>query len=159
VMAVLQVEDRSGSIEIVVFPDLYESVRDSITEEAVLVVQARVEERNEELQLVAQAIADPRELLRELTRSSRVVHVRLPVSDNVDDDIEQMHELRELFSQFPGDDEVVLHLPVGDREIVLRARLHVDWCEDFVRVVTSVLAGKGAVWVEEHRLETLLDAA
>jgi len=94
-----------------------------------------------------------------LTRSSRVVHVRLPVSDNVDDDIEQMHALRELFSQFPGDDEVVLHLPVGDREIVLRARLHVDWCEDFVRVVTSILAGKGAVWVEEHRLETLLDAA
>jgi len=159
VMAVLQVEDRSGSSEIVVFPDLYESARELIREEATLVFQARVEERNEELQLVAQAILDPRELLRDVFPSARRVHLRLPVTDDVERDIEHMHALRELLAQFPGEDELYLHLPVGNREIVLRTRLRVDWCEDFAHVVRSALAGEGAIWVEEQTSPALLDAA
>lgn len=159
VMAVLQVEDRSGSVELVVFPDLYEQVRDLITEEAVLAVQARVEERNEELQLVAQALSDPRGLLDEVTTPVRAVHIRLPISDSSERDIEVMHALRELLSQFPGDDALYLHLPVGGREVVLRARLRVDWCEDFARVVSAALSGRGSVWVEDERPQPLLDAA
>ncbi|MDW8059039.1 MAG: DNA polymerase III subunit alpha [Thermomicrobium sp.] len=160
VMAVLQVEDRSGSVEVVVFPDLYESARDLLREEAVVALQARVEERNEELQLVAQAVLDANELLQRARQSTRSVHIRLPVSPSVDDDIAQMHALRELLGQFPGDDELYLHLPLGGREMVLRARLRVDWCEDFVRVVGATLSGRGgAVWVEEQPATALLDAA
>ncbi len=158
IMAVLQVEDRSGTIEVVVFPDLYEAHRDLISDEAVLAIQAKVEERNDELQLVAQAIQDPREILRTISSPTRIVHLRFPVSTNADQDIARMHELRELLAQFPGDDELRIHLPLGNREVVLATRLRVDWCEDFVRVLESAL-GQGAVWIEETIGNRLRDAA
>lgn len=158
VMAVLQVEDRSGSIEVVAFPDVYEATRDWLTEEAIVVIQARVEERNDELQLVAQSIEDARTLATRDTPVTRIVHLRLPMSPSVDRDIELMHELRDLLAHFPGDDVLHLHLPTSRGEIELATRLRVDWCADLQRVLASLL-GPDAAWVEIVERDSLRDAA
>jgi DNA polymerase-3 subunit alpha len=158
VMAVLQLEDRSGTIEAVVFPDLYETTRERLAEESIVLLQARVEERNEELQLVVESVADPREELRNLVQPSRIVHVRLPITTSVDEDIERMHALRDLLVTFAGDDEVRIHLPLAQGEIVLASRLRVDWCADFARVIEATL-GAGSVWVEERTALELASAA
>ena len=50
-------EDLSGSVEVTVWPDLYEQTRDLWAEGNILIVLVRVRERNERLQISAQQVA------------------------------------------------------------------------------------------------------
>ena len=147
VMAVCQLEDRSGSIELVVFPDLYEESKDLLAEDMVLRVTARVDVRNEEVQLIAQQIrlAQAGGPVDEPEPST--VHLRLPVTADPDQDIAAMHRLRDLLAEFPGEDLLILHLPTGDGEVLLRPSLRVDWCADLARVLEEAL-GPEQVWCE-----------
>lgn len=147
VMVVLELEDRSGSIEVVVFPDLYEREGHLIQQDALLLVQARVEERAEMLQLVAQSLTDSRRLLtRQADESALTVHLRLPRGSSLEADIQCMQQIRDHLCHFPGEDRLLLHLPLARGEVILESGLAVDWCDDFARVMTG-LVGPNAVWV------------
>ena len=52
-MAVAEVEDLDGSIEVVAFPRLYEQTKDLWTQDSILCIEGRVELRNDRLQVVA----------------------------------------------------------------------------------------------------------
>ena len=69
----------------------------------------------------------------------REVQLRLPMSDDVEGDIQTMHRIRELFDQFQGDDRVVIHVACGTKQKRLRAGVRVDWCDDVARAVVEML--------------------
>ena len=55
-MAFAELEDPSTTLEVVIFPRTYEEARGLLTEDALLLVQARVEVRDDEAKLIAQRI-------------------------------------------------------------------------------------------------------
>ena len=82
--------------------------------------------------------------------STRQVHIAL-ASDASDsnDRIDQMQHVLAIVREHDGDDEVVVHLRVGDDDLPMRSRtLKVEWNE-MLRTELENLLGAKAVWVEE----------
>jgi len=137
-MAVCELEDQSGSIESVVFPDLYDSASDLLHEDAVLRITARVDNRNDRIQLV---VTNVTRMSTEKPVPVRVreIHLHLVASPDLDEDIRRMHQVRELFDEFPGDDRVILHVSAGDCKTELSAGLGVDWCDDVAAALADLI--------------------
>jgi hypothetical protein len=57
-MAIATIEDLQGSIEVVVFPRLYEQTRPTWTEGRILLVAGRIDHKGEEISLLADLAAD-----------------------------------------------------------------------------------------------------
>jgi DNA polymerase-3 subunit alpha len=146
-MAVCHLEDQSGTLEMVLFPDLYEATHELLVEDAVVKVSAKVDNRNDRIQLIAQAVSQPTPASE--TVVTRVTHIHLPVSADVDHDIAVMRQLRVLFDAFPGDDTIILHLPVRGGEMKLQPGRGIDWGPDLALALEELL-GPGTTTVEEQ---------
>lgn len=148
VMAICQFEDQSGSIEAVIFPDLYESVSDLVHEDAVIRVAARVDSRNDRIQLVATNISRM-STEKPIPVHFREIHLHLVASPDLDTDIRTMHQIRELFDEFPGDDRITLHVSAGEHKTDLTAGFGVDWCDD-VAAALAELIGPESIDITER---------
>ncbi len=102
-MAILQLEDLTGSCEAVVFPKTYARLSDFLMLEARLLIWASVDKRDDRVQLIiddCRLIDDLRLLLVDLLPSEA-------------SDIEVQHRLREcLYKHRPGKDELGVKVPV-----------------------------------------------
>ncbi len=102
-MAILQLEDLTGSCEAVVFPKSYARLADHLMAEARLLVWAAVDRRDERVQLIVddcRAIDDLRLLLVELDPDQAC-------------DVAVQHKLREcLHAHRPDQDELGVRVPV-----------------------------------------------
>jgi DNA polymerase-3 subunit alpha len=152
-MAVCQLEDQSGSIEAVFFPELFESKADLLFEDSIVRVTAKIDSRNDRVQLVASAVNAVNDE-KPLPIKVREVQLRFPISDDVEGDIQTMHRVRELFDQFLGDDRVVIHVACGAEQKRLRAGVQVDWCDDVARAVVELLGPNSYELVEREELPT-----
>ncbi len=117
-MAVFDLEDLGGSVEVTVFPKTMAEYGHKLEEDAIVLVRGRLDDRRG---------AVPKILCHEVEvvemgdlPSSRPVRLRLPI-DRVSRST--VDELKELLSAHPGDAEVYLHL--GDRQVL---RLPADYC-------------------------------
>jgi DNA polymerase III subunit alpha len=150
-MAIVELEDMTGSIEIVCFPDMYDESHELLVEDSPIRVSARVEKRNDSLQLLCQSVnaLDMEEPpAPEPIRFNEVI-VNLPVSEDLDSDIELMRRLRSVLDEFPGDDRLVLKLPKNGHHVTLRSSLTIDWCFD-VEMALSEILGEDRVEVSER---------
>mgnify|MGYP001260738309 FL=1 len=157
VMAVCQLEDRSGSIELVLFPDLYDEVKAELTEDTVVRVTARVDMRNDQLQLVGLSLRllNPEEAATTPPEPETVtiVHIRLPATGSLAQDIATMHQVRDACTLFSGDDTLYIHVPLRgsknkNSEVILEAGVRVAWTPEFQHSLQQLL-GPDEVWVEQ----------
>ena len=122
-MAILQLEDLTGSCEAVVFPKSYARLSDHLMAEARLLVWAGVDRRDERVQLIiddCRAIDDLNVLLVELNPAQA-------------SDIAVQHKLRECLNQHrPDREELGVKVPVvaevRDRSSIRYVRLGSQFC-------------------------------
>jgi DNA polymerase-3 subunit alpha len=148
-MAVLEYEDMTGTIELVAFPETYQTFQDAWEVDNVIEVEAKIDRRGEQLQLICERVFDSIEMLGP-RQSSRQVHIAL-VSDAADSDarIDEMQRVLEILREHDGDDEVVVHLRVGEDDFPMRSRtLKVEWNE-MLQSELERLLGPSSVWVEQ----------
>jgi len=140
IMAYATLEDLTGSVDIVLFPRTFEQTRLLFEPDKVVVVQGKVDARAGSTRATGAAPADL-ELEGEVETASLVadmawlwddpecvpvsrrqlVHVRIPSSD-----ADLAERLEAVLARHPGTDDVVLHVQVGSREVVVNAdRYHV----------------------------------
>jgi DNA polymerase-3 subunit alpha len=142
IMAYAQLEDLTGSVDVVLFPRVFEQTRLLFEPDKVVVVHGRVDARAGSTRATGAAAAsvDP-ELEAEVEVASivaemawlwddpecvpmsrrQLVHVRIP-----SDDEGLAERLEAVLARHPGTDEVVLHVVVGSREVTVHAdRYHV----------------------------------
>jgi DNA polymerase-3 subunit alpha len=143
IMAYATLEDLTGTVDIVLFPRTFEQVRTLFEPDKVLVVQGKVDARAGSTRATGSGGAAPidPELEPEVETASvvadmawlwddpdcipvarrQLVHVRIPSSD------EGLAErLESVLARHPGEDQVVLHVVVGNREVIVNAdRYHV----------------------------------
>jgi DNA polymerase III subunit alpha len=142
IMAYASLEDLTGSVDIVLFPRTFEQVRLLFEPDKVVVVQGKVDARAGSTRATGAAASpvDP-EMEAEIEVASivadmawlwddpeclpvsrrQLVHVRLAGGGT-----ELVERLEEVLAKHPGSDEVVLHVVVGSREVVVHAdRYHV----------------------------------
>jgi DNA polymerase-3 subunit alpha len=105
-MAVLQLEDLTGSCEAVVFPKSFARLADHLMVDARLLVWAAVDRRDERVQLILDDCRSIEDL--------RLLLVELPAEQA--GDIAIQHRLRECLLQHrPGQEEVGVRVPVVAR--------------------------------------------
>jgi DNA polymerase-3 subunit alpha len=143
IMAYATLEDLTGAVDIVLFPRVFEQARLLFEPDKVLVVQGKVDARAGSTRATGSGGAAPvdPELEPEVETASvvadmawlwddpdcvpvarrQLVHVRIPSSDSG-----LAERLEAVLARHPGHDEVVLHVVVGSREVIVNAdRYHV----------------------------------
>lgn len=100
IMAFLKLEDLTGVIEVIVFPKTLDKIRDSLKEDALVVIKGRVNIKEDELpKLICESV----EPLEKINTSK--VYIR---SKNLDEGKKLMKELRIMPDYFKGDTTVYL---------------------------------------------------
>lgn len=158
-MAVLEVEDLSGSMEVVAFPDTYEQCAEMIVEDAILDFQAKVDERGEKKQLILESASTELPVPRILEPPAPVLIIALPTSTELWQDIEKMQKIDDALRRHDGPSPVEFHLAIGPDVFRLQSRSRkVEWTttleaelrgilgEDGTRLLVSALNDAG-----EHR--------
>ena len=138
-MAFVQLEDVTGSVEVVVFNSTYAAARELLVEDAVLVVKGRVDHKQQgETKLVALEISR-----FEATPERR--EVRLKVDGRIAP-AGLIKELGSVVQQFPGDALVYLDVVTsyGEKKLELGENYRVNPAPDFFAEVRSLL-GAAAV--------------
>ncbi len=142
IMAYATLEDLTGSVDVVLFPRVFEQVRLLFEPDKVVVVQGKVDARagstratgsaapplEPEIETeveVASVVADAAWLWDDPeclpVARRQLLHVRLAGGDSG-----LAERLEAVLAKHPGSDEVVLHVVVGAREVVVHAdRYHV----------------------------------
>jgi DNA polymerase-3 subunit alpha len=115
-MAFAGLDDFSGSIELVIFPDTLEKYRSSFRDGAVTALKGKVDLSRGKPAFKVEECSDPADLK---DKAIREVHIRLepgPASGE-----EGMGALRELIFELSGPCHVFFHLERGAREVVVKA--------------------------------------
>ena len=159
-MAFLQIEDMTGSCEVVVFARTFEECAAVLAPDAVIVIRGKVEagqrgglgdddERGdgEPPKLIAEcvfALDDPRLLT---WKRNQTVHVTVAPQH-----LRLMPALRETLDRHPGEVGVILHLELRERfeEVSLAEQYTVDPGPALERAVEALL-GEGSYRVDVHR--------
>jgi DNA polymerase-3 subunit alpha len=107
-------EDLAGGVEVLFFPNTYDLVGQYVAEDAIVVVKARVDRRDEQPRLMAMDLSLP-----DLSAADTVrpVTLALPANRCTPPLVEQ---LREVLAGHPGPSEVHLKLVNGPRATLLR---------------------------------------
>jgi DNA polymerase-3 subunit alpha len=141
-MAFVQLEDLTATIEVIVFPRLFEERRQLLLSDAIVIVRGKVdartvggddEERAEAAKVIADEIIAFDDAGSETWVKNQVVHLDIPQ----DATPEQMAALQEILAGCAGSDRVVLHLQREDESVEM------DLGDKF-RVQGSGLAGDRA---------------
>ncbi len=140
-MAFTQLEDTSGNIEVVVFPDVYVRAHDLITDEKPVVIEGKTQKRENGVKLIAGKIV-PIEAAEEEWAASVIV--------NVNGDAEKgdtVERLKTVLGKYPGSCPFYLCVRLAGREnIIIRASEEnsVSCDPALFREVTNLL-GPGAI--------------
>ena len=116
-MATFVLEDLNASIETFVFPKTMADYGALLDDDAIVVVKARLDMRDERLKLVAMDVQRP-ELVADGLRDLRI---SLPLGTLTDRTVD---DLKRLLSDHPGHSPVLLH--VGDKVLRLPSEFNVD---------------------------------
>ena len=144
-MAVIEVEDLTGSIEVVVFPDSYEQHASVISEDAILDFQAKVDERGEKRQLILEHASAELPNPRSSQSPLPVVVVVLPSSSELWRDINTMQTIDDLLKLHHGQHPVEFHIAMGADVMQLRSRSRrVEWSEALEMDLVELLGGSAA---------------
>ena len=142
IMAYASLEDLTGTVDVVLFPRIFEQVRLLFEPDKVIVVQGKVDARAGSTRASGSSGAPPEpDMEPEVETASvvadmawlwddpecvpvarqQLVHVRVPSSD-----AGLAERLEAVLARHPGSDQVVLHVVVGRREVIVNAdRYHV----------------------------------
>ncbi len=139
-MAYVELEDLTGNIELVLFPDAFESHADKLETDAIVEALARVDRRGEKLQLVCESVSFDVSAKNEPPPPNRVVHLQIPVSADVWDDIRIMQAIDAILKRHEGDDGVVIHIPSGPNQVLLRSRTRrIEWSPELEQELSEIL--------------------
>jgi len=109
-MAFGALEDALGSIDLVLFPDSLEKVKERFVKDALVVMSGRLSSRNARLSVMVDEIM-PIEQAQE--KMADAVNVLLPAAEF---DQEKLESLRNLVANHPGDCALYLHLQMDDKK-------------------------------------------
>ena len=152
-MAIVEMEDLTGPIEMVAFPDLYEQSSRLLEPDAILVFGGKVDERGENRQIVLESVSDTLPELNLRPVSQATVHIVLPCNGDYWADVAIMQGIDEILRRNEGEVPVVLLVPHGAGFRRLRSRSRqVGWSTELVEALQEIV-GLGNVWLERDGQE------
>jgi DNA polymerase-3 subunit alpha len=143
-MAIVTLEDFSGTVEVVAFADTYEAYKGVLAPDAILVVKGKISMRgNGRVNIRADEFVELKEACR---RFMKVVGVTFPFS-NADETL--LMQVRDICQQHPGPCVFLIHLKNGNgREYTIRSKNCTVTASDDLLGQLRTIVGPDKVWVE-----------
>jgi DNA polymerase-3 subunit alpha len=146
-MAVATIEDLSGQIDAVVFPDAFDRHGSLLSEGAILDVRGRLDRRGETLQIVCDTLSDSLPEATVAEAETEALVLRFAAANDPWADIRTMQQVDEILRRYEGDTPIVVEVSAGRaglRRFRSRSR-RVDWSQglqDELRKIAGLLAAR-----------------
>ncbi len=111
-MAFALLEDRLGSVEVVIFPELYARSHQILTDERAVILQAEIQKRENSVKLLGDRIVPMEQAQQEWTAG---IIVQMDASLKEKGDLES---LKTIFRRYPGDCTAYLNMVIPDQAVV-----------------------------------------
>lgn len=132
-MAFAQVEDSTGSMPMVIFPKLFEEHQSIIRDEAVLLIKAKVDLRDEEMQLIAERITVPDTRVTAAQVADHEIFIPRKTTQ------ETLEKLGTLLKKNPGNDSVKVIIPNGGKPDEMLLPYGVRWDDKLQKNIERLL--------------------
>lgn len=144
-MAILEIEDLTGTIEVVAFPKTYEEVSALLEPDSILVVNGKVEERGEQVQLILESLSTTIPGKADRKPLVDTVVVGVPLSGDQWDDVALLQRLDEVTNEYSGDHPLELIIRIGNETRPFRSRSkRIEWSDACVHAIEAI-TGPGSV--------------
>ena len=140
-MAFLTVEDLKGSLEVIVFSELYSKIIDRIGEDTPLVITGKVErdrEKEEVVKLIASDVMTLEEAKNKLPPKTHIIARKSAIEES------HIHTLKKMILSHPGKSQVFLHLRGDDRResiLMLPDNLRIEPSREVLEEIKGSLSG------------------
>ncbi|MBN1169078.1 DNA polymerase III subunit alpha [Candidatus Woesebacteria bacterium] len=128
-MAFVKVEDDTGTIDLVVFPSIFNKTKDAWINNNPLLISGKVDNRDEKPSILVDSVET-----KDTIEKSESLHITIPTGTSK----EQLHELRRLINENPGDKKVILSFMSNGKDIGLKQK--VNWSKSFASDIAIVLS-------------------
>lgn len=129
-------EDQTGSLPVVIFPKLFQAHETELKTDLVLLLKAKVDVRDGEMQLIAEKITIPDETLLTQIPEQDVRELFIPRKTTQ----KTLQKLGELLKSKPGKQRVVVIIPNGTQPKRMVLPYGIEWTEALEQEVTQLLS-------------------
>ncbi|MFH1489531.1 MAG: DNA polymerase III subunit alpha [Pseudomonadota bacterium] len=137
-MAILTLEDPTGSAEVVVFPDVFNSYSPLLKGDEPLLITGTAEIGENTAKIISQEIHS-----LEMARQSAIKAIELGLSETVSR--EDLEEIKDLIFRYPGDSAVFFKVDAGgDEKVVIAAHPNykVSPCNELIEEIETIIGRK-----------------
>ncbi|MBP7842797.1 DNA polymerase III subunit alpha [Candidatus Woesebacteria bacterium] len=134
-MAFAKLEDDTGAIDVVIFPKAYEDAQELIHDDSVVLVRAKVDERDEELQLLVEKVSAPS--ATQLNHEGSDLHKEIFVPRKTTQ--ETLQQLGKLLKAQPGSQSVLILIPNGAKPQKMLLPYGVNWTKELEGKIAELL--------------------
>jgi DNA polymerase III subunit alpha len=131
-----KLEDSSGTIDFVIFPKGFAEYKELMKVDSVVLMKAKLDYRDEEMQLMVDKISSPRE--EELQHEANHLHHEIFIPRKTTK--ETLTKVGALLKSKPGTESVVILIPNGSSPQRMVLPYGVEWDEDLEDAVQELLA-------------------
>ena len=152
-MAFGSIEDMKGSVELVVFPDAFERVKNHLAVDALVMLHGRLSDRNGRISVQVEQLMPLDEARIEMTDA---VNILLAGSHRMED---RLTSLKAIADRHTGKCSLFIHVEIddGNRAVIRAGNLKVSPTEEFLNEVNDVTGAR--TWISSdsarHRAPSL----
>ena len=155
-MAFISLEDLDGTIEVIVFPKIYDDCKELVKKDKIVIVKGRLDVAEGKVKLIAEEISPLNKYLEEkLTVKKKEdkqdlleeLHLEISLSNEKTD---LLVGLKEIFCTYPGKSQIIIHFKEKKKTMlhVIDKKYSVNINDELLRKIRDVL-GNEKVWVEQ----------
>jgi len=134
-MAFGELEDSTGKIQFVVFPKTFNQTGADIKVDSVVLLKAKVDYRDEELQLVVEKVSLPDNIETPISLGEDQHEIFIPRKTKR----EILEKLGQLLKSHPGDEGVTVLIPNGGQPEKMALPYGVEWSPELEKEIESLL--------------------
>jgi len=152
-MAYFSLEDLSGTVEIIVFPKVFEDYREALRPENVVIVEGRLDAMEDNIKLLAESITSINDYQKKTfskgnkkNNNAYSLHIKTDIAGL---NQERLAGLKEILQNYPGKNRVIIHFISGQKEYQQQVdkQVWVAYKKDLVQEIRQSLPSS-EVWYE-----------
>lgn len=134
-MAFGNLQDNTGTVEVVFFPKTYEAYKEHIVQDGVILVKAKVEVQEDEEKLIIEKVSVPKqeEVEYENDKNSKEIFIPRKTSKKT------LEKLGKLLKENTGVESVVIIIPNGGKPERMKLPYGVQWSEELEKKIEKIL--------------------
>ena len=138
-MAILSLEDQTGSLDVIVFPDVFNNTSPLLKSDEPLLITGTAEVDDNTVKVISQEIHSLDKVRQNAIRTLELNLPREVISKN------NLEELKDIFFRYPGEASVLFRVDAGQGEEVLIAAHHryrVSPCDEMIKELETITGQK-----------------